>query len=151
MSNVLIGIIGVILFIGLALASTLFLGNRFSEAGNDAEAARVMSEGGQINRAFELYQINERQMPDGSGETGELNERVIAQMVTEGYLKSAPIGAEGGKWHVSPQGGAVLASIGSGEESEAVCRSARRQAGMTGDPMQCADPAILARDPCCIG
>ena len=39
MSSVLIGIIGVILFIGLALAGALFLGPRFQESSNTSKAA----------------------------------------------------------------------------------------------------------------
>ena len=43
MSNVLIGIIGVILFIGLALAGALFLGPKFQEAGANTKATTIMS------------------------------------------------------------------------------------------------------------
>jgi len=42
MSNVLIGIIGVILFIGLALAGALFLGPRFQESTNNSRGSAVI-------------------------------------------------------------------------------------------------------------
>ena len=151
MSNVLIGIIGVILFIGLALAGALFLGGRFSNTGNDAEAARMMSEGSQISHAFELYELGEGRMPDGTGESGEANERAITQLVSNGYLKDVPAGAKGGKWHVSDRGGAVLSHIGAGSQAEAVCQSARKQAGFTDETKVCSDPSIADNDPCCIG
>lgn len=151
MSNVLIGVIGVILFIGLALAGALFLGERFSNASNDAEAARVISEGAQINRAFELYQLNEGHMPDGSGETGELNERAIDQLVSTGYLKNTPAGAQSGRWHVGSEGGVVLSHIGSGESALAICTAARRQFGLNDEPKTCSDPEISDTDPCCVG
>src|SRR3546814_1833209 len=49
-----IGIIGVILFIGLALAGALFLGERFLGTKTDSEAARFIAEGAQIANAYEL-------------------------------------------------------------------------------------------------
>src|SRR3546814_10250090 len=64
MSNVLIGIIGVILFIGLALAGALFLGERFLGTKTDSEAARFIAEGAQIANAYELFGIQEGRYPD---------------------------------------------------------------------------------------
>jgi type II secretory pathway pseudopilin PulG len=54
MSNVLIGIIGVILFIGLALAGALFLGPRFQESSSNAEAAASIAAIQQVMSAVEL-------------------------------------------------------------------------------------------------
>ena len=59
MSNVLIGIIGVILFIGLALAGALFLGPRFQESRNSSGAAAGMQALSQVANAVELYNLNE--------------------------------------------------------------------------------------------
>lgn len=150
MSNVLIGIIGVILFIGLALAGALFLGGKFSDASNESEAARIISEGAQINRAFEMHRVEQGALPDGAGESGDANERAIAQLQTRGYLKSIPEGASG-KWHVSEQGGSVLSLIGTGEGAGAICATARKQAGFTDEPKSCSDSSISDGDPCCIG
>lgn len=57
MSNVLIGIIGVILFIGLALAGALILGDDFKSASTDSKAARVMSNISQIGAAAGMYTL----------------------------------------------------------------------------------------------
>ena len=52
MSNVLIGIIGVILFIGLALAGALFLGPRFTDAKSTSTAAAAIQAVSQISSAI---------------------------------------------------------------------------------------------------
>ena len=57
MSNVLIGIIGVILFIGLALAGALILGDDFSSANNQSKAARVVQTLQQVSSAANMYKL----------------------------------------------------------------------------------------------
>ena len=82
MSNVLIGIIGVILFIGLALAGALFLGPRFQESRNNADAATMSQGAAQVAHAVTMYRTNEgRDVPAGPKPTA---------LVSSGYLKSLP-------------------------------------------------------------
>ena len=57
MSNVLIGIIGVILFIGLALAGALILGDDFTSASSASQAAAVVSQVQQTVSAIEMYRL----------------------------------------------------------------------------------------------
>jgi hypothetical protein len=57
MSNVLIGIIGVILFIGLALAGALILGSDFTTATSSSKAATVSQQLTQISAAINMYQL----------------------------------------------------------------------------------------------
>ena len=57
MSNVLIGIIGVILFIGLALAGALILGDDFRSSSNDTKAAAVISQLHQMSNAVDMYEM----------------------------------------------------------------------------------------------
>jgi hypothetical protein len=64
MSNVLIGIIGVILFIGLALAGALILGDDFKSASNASQAAALMSQMKQAADAAEM-----RRLKTGVGST----------------------------------------------------------------------------------
>ncbi len=152
MSNVLIGIIGVILFIGLALAGALFLGPRFQNTSNETEAARYISEGAQISRAFELYGLNEGRFPDGVGETDtDENKRILTQMVKKGYLKSVPQGARSStpSWYIDSEKGAAMTAIGTGDGNKSVCESARRQAGFTDEIKECSASDISDKDPCC--
>ncbi len=81
MSNVLIGIIGVILFIGLALAGALFLGPRFQESAVSSSAASVMQMVSQTAQAASLRQVQ-------NGAAQATHGRVAEQLVAEGYLKS---------------------------------------------------------------
>lgn len=57
MSNVLIGIIGVILFIGLALAGALILGDDFKSASSSSQAAALMSQLKQAADASEMRRL----------------------------------------------------------------------------------------------
>jgi hypothetical protein len=57
MSNVLIGIIGVILFIGLALAGALILGDDFKSASSSSQAAALMAQLKQAADAAEMRRL----------------------------------------------------------------------------------------------
>lgn len=81
MSNVLIGIIGVILFIGLALAGANFLGPRFQQSTNTAKAAAIVQGMSQMADAAKMRKVSTgRSYPAGPADA----------LVTEGYLKSRP-------------------------------------------------------------
>jgi hypothetical protein len=163
MSNVLIGIIGVILFIGLALAGALFLGPRFSNSKTDAEAARYMSEGSQISKAYEMYALNEGVYPNGLDDKGvaldtsgkDETQSKLIQMKNKGYLKSIPMGGTGTNaqqiWYIDDSKGAALTLVGSGETSQRVCEAARKQAGFTDTVKACTATDISNSDPCCTG
>jgi type II secretory pathway pseudopilin PulG len=81
MSNVLIGIIGVILFIGLALAGALFLGPRFQESANTSKASAISSSIAQVAQAVEMYRLQE-----GS----EAAPSTTLAAIVPGYLKTMP-------------------------------------------------------------
>ncbi len=81
MSNVLIGIIGVILFIGLALAGALFLGERFQQSRNASNAASVMTSLDQMANAASMRRV----MIGSTGASGRGQ-----YLVDEGYLKTMP-------------------------------------------------------------
>ena len=80
MSNVLIGIIGVILFIGLALAGALFLGPRFQESSNTAKAAASMQAVSQLANAGNMFRVQEGRDYDSWSPSGLVGT----------YLKTAP-------------------------------------------------------------
>ncbi len=86
MSNVLIGIIGVILFIGLALAGALFLGPRFQEATANSKAASLQQAMQQLAQAASMYRVQEGQ-PLRAADYGTNTQTLIAK----GYLKSPAV------------------------------------------------------------
>jgi type II secretory pathway pseudopilin PulG len=148
MSNVLIGLIGVILLIGLALAGALFLGDSFGSASQEAQAARLMQEGSQISQAFELYGLDKGEFPSGT------SAQKIQTLVSTGYLKTQPSGGTTTSgtstgWVVDNARGAALTTIGSDAGSQKVCKAARAKLGFS-DPIKACDAAdIAANDPCC--
>jgi type II secretory pathway pseudopilin PulG len=83
MSNVLIGIIGVILFIGLALAGALFLGPRFQAATNDSRASAIVQALQQTQNAYEMRRVNV-----GTPTTADQGNAVVQTLIDEGYLKA---------------------------------------------------------------
>jgi hypothetical protein len=87
MSNVLIGIIGVILFIGLALAGALFLGVRFSDSRNTSVAASVVQAVSQVSNAANLASVE-----DARSVQAGLDPEILK---VRGYLKNVPINPSG--------------------------------------------------------
>jgi len=86
MSNVLIGIIGVILFIGLAIAGALFLGPRFTDSKSTSTAAATIQATSQIAYAYS-YSNAERAVKAQAGDN--------PSALTPGYLRSVPTNPAG--------------------------------------------------------
>ncbi len=80
MSQVLIGIIGVILFIGLALAGAMFLGPRFQESANNSRASASLQAVAQVAQAANMYQLQEG-FPSAN----------VSALTGGGYLKAVPV------------------------------------------------------------
>ena len=156
MSNVLIGIIGVILFIGLALAGALFLGPRFQEATNNSKASALVQSLSQTANAVNMYRVQEGKPLLASSYTTN-----VQTMVDAGYLKSAPASPAypQGMMTVDPTGTGtdvavdhVYSSTGAATSPAArsICMAVEKQAGATDPeermtPQQNWGPAIAAR------
>ncbi len=168
MSNVLIGIIGVILFIGLALAGALFLGPRFQESTNNAKAAAVAQSVSQIAHAANLYAANE-----GSSYISSTSENSgVDGLIAGKYIKSRPTNPVVSRMGVQ-YGGIVLSGSGvfagrgeyavmplsdgePGEDSDAVrvCRAIAQQNGQAvpadGSAPKAATPQDVGRNVGCM-
>ncbi len=151
MSNVLIGIIGVILFIGLALAGALFLGPRFQESLSTSKESAVVASMQQIGNAANLYQLqNGRAILPGTP--------LVSVLVADGSLKSAPTnpyaatGAAadtvfiGGDERGNTNGALrmVYSSLGSSKQARDSCFAIERQFGN-------ADPTAVVDTPTAFG
>ncbi len=135
MSNVLIGIIGVILFIGLALAGALFLGPRFQESTNNSKAAAIVQTMTQLANAANMYQVNEGTPLLAS--TFLTNGQTL---ISKGYLKSLPMNPLNSEQYVTVDrnGGdtavpvkVVFTSIGNDSKAKDICRIIERMGGAT--------------------
>lgn len=86
MSNVLIGIIGVILFIGLALAGAMILGTDFLTASSSSKAATIVQGLQQASNAYAMNTIKTgATIPATQGGT------LISTLITNKRLKVAPM------------------------------------------------------------
>ncbi|AXK44111.1 hypothetical protein [Erythrobacter aureus] len=88
MSQVLIGIIGVILFIGLALAGAMFLGPQFQKTSSTSRASAHLQAAAQIAHAADLYRAQE-----GVFATNPSN------LIARGYLKNVPVNPTAPVYH----------------------------------------------------
>jgi len=136
MSNVLIGIIGVILFIGLALAGALFLGPRFQESTINSKAAASVQAVSQTAHAATLYQTT-----SGASLANALDSATTLR--DAGYLKSIPgnpviaanvpfsIGTLGGiaRDGDSTRASYVLMYLGQSSTARDICIAIERQLG----------------------
>ncbi len=143
MSNVLIGIIGVILFIGLALAGALFLGPRFQSASNASKAAAISSVMQQTANAVGLYELDH-----GVKIPSSATDNVGGMLVASGHLKAVPTNPMSGApiTAVNSGGGVdtgpatyLYTNLGTDENSKRVCLEIERAAGST-DPETTAAP-----------
>ena len=132
MVNVLVGIVGVILFIGLALAGAAFLGPKFTEAMVNSKAMAVSQLTSQITMALTM-QRGDEQVP-------VVAKTNLVTLVPKGYLKDVPVNpfmGEGGYPFRALYSGAVesqdhyadvvFVSLGSGNENMMVCEAINRQ------------------------
>ena len=86
MSNVLIGIIGVILFIGLALAGALILGDDFRTAGASSKAATIVQGLQQTAIAYNMNTIR-----TGAPIPSSQGANIVSTLIANKRLKVAPI------------------------------------------------------------
>jgi hypothetical protein len=146
MSNVLIGIIGVILFIGLALAGALFLGPRFQESSNTSKAAAVTQAVQQVANAISLRNVDSGQQMLATNDATNLQ-----TLLTERYLKATPTNPftgsaatfrivdlpgnniEAARW--------VIMDLGTSTQAREACRAAERSFGVS-DPSDHIDTQV---------
>jgi type II secretory pathway pseudopilin PulG len=148
MSNVLIGIIGVILFIGLALAGALFLGPRFQEATNNSKASAVVQANAQLAQAAAMYRVQEGREWDNTRPEGLMPSYIKAMPtnVTSGQLGYGYRALDGNlaiSSTVAP-GYSTTGWLPDDEAGRTLCGAIARQSGQTvgadGSPPSAAAP-----------
>lgn len=132
MSNVLIGIIGVVLFIGLALAGALLLGDDFKSANNDTKGAAVVQAMNQTANAVQMYKLK-------TGGTKRAENLTDTSQLIPRFMKVAPVNPVtntpniilGDVWGNASSGAAVgvIMPLGDTDEAKNVCESIQRQSG----------------------
>jgi hypothetical protein len=151
MSHVIIGIIGVILFIGLAVAGAVYLGPKFVDSRIDAEAIGYLNQSSQISKAVEDYSSDRGRLPIEAGR------EPVEILVAEKYMKYAPEGGAAG-WTLNSSTKSLITPVsGSGDRANKVCISARIKAKMPNpstilkcDGSDAPGGALSPSDPCCL-
>jgi hypothetical protein len=133
MSNVLIGIIGVILFIGLALAGALILGDDFKTASSSSKAAAMSSVLQQTAAAASMYEVKTGR-PVTASTTNSNGEFLVPR-----FLKAKPVSPVGGgeilvvdqdgNAYSNAKGQFFFANIGTDAQAKDVCRAIEEGAG----------------------
>lgn len=153
MSNIFLVIMGVLIAAAAAIMTIYYGGDAFTKYSEEAEAARLVSEGAQVEAAVELYYRNNGQFPDNGDPMNELMDK--------DYLSHMPKGADfaTGDWIVDYDEGQIRATVGAADDEEAldICRTARRQLKMPDwenvykcDGSDYPGGRLSSREPCCI-
>jgi hypothetical protein len=130
MSNVLIGIIGVILFIGLALAGALFLGPRFQESTNNSKASAAVQAVSQVSSAANMANVQ-----NGTA----VQAGAVSGLASSGFLKSVPSNPTNSDAAAIPtlvtNAGAITGDAGYavmplGTNAGPICAAIAKQSGM---------------------
>lgn len=151
MSNVIIGIIGVILFIGMAVAGAVYLGPKFLDSRIDAEAIGYLNQSSQISKAVEDYSSDRGRLPIEAGR------EPVEILVAEKYMKYAPEGGAAG-WTLNSATKSLITPVsGSGDRASRVCIPARIKAKMPSpstilkcDGSDAPGGVLSPSDPCCL-
>ena len=135
-SNVLIGIIGVILFIGLALAGALILGDDFKSSSNETKATTVINTMSQISNAVNMRSLKMgegiRTVPSAIDQSSTLIPRFLKSAPVSPLNRTSPYGL------VEDTGGAnggyaavvyLILGVGGDKTAQTICETIQRQTG----------------------
>ncbi len=132
MSNVLIGIIGVILFIGLALAGALILGDDFRTSSSASKAAAVSQNLRQIAAAVSMYELRTGRTMIASDD----NKSLLQPRFLSSYPRNNPV--NGGTYRINDATAnehpgmpvaMVITPIGADSRARDACVAIEEQAG----------------------
>ena len=133
MSNVLIGIIGVILFIGLALAGALILGDDFTSSSATSKAAAITSIMQQTANAANMYELKtgNRIMAVNANTNGSFLVPRFLKLVPTNPHSQIQLGFvdSGGGGNTGLKAEYVYSNIGSDDVAKRICRAIEEGAG----------------------
>jgi hypothetical protein len=132
-SNVIIGIIGVILFIGLALAGASFLGGTLTDGRTQSDVAQIVTSGQQMATATRMYRVRTgSQLPNALNSASNLISAQILKAVPGNPIvqSNAPFTIdENGNINTTLRPAYVLMYLGQDERAYNACIEIEIQAG----------------------
>lgn len=178
MTTIILVIVGVLIAAAAALFMIFYGGEAYNQSQAKSEAARLVGEGVQIQAAVQAFRAQEDRMPglDGTGvDSVALWDLSCPNENGQKYLNNIPKGvgdappsfdcahrptsatAVSSPWKIDYNYGIARSIVGpaldsKGKETQAfaICRAARKQVGLTGDPKRCDAAGISNIEPCCI-
>ena len=122
MTSIVLVTIGIILAAVSAMMVVWYGGDAFDQGRIQAEAARLLTEGSQIERAVGLYRSQEGRTPDMVN-----HDDPMEALIQRRYLADRPLG-DNGRWFVDYSAGMIRSDLGAPDDARAlaVCRAARR-------------------------
>lgn len=175
MTTIILVSIGILIAAVAAVMVIFYGGDAFSGSTEKADAARLVGEGVQMQAAVQAFRAQEDRMPglDGTG----VDSVALWDLRCKDYLTSVPRGINKSEpqidctkprpvaadkvnyespWKIDYNYGIARSVIGNaqenGSDSQAmkICKAARKQIGLTGEPLRCDAAGISNREPCCI-
>jgi hypothetical protein len=179
MTTIILVIIGVLIAAASAMFMIFYGGDAYNASDAKAEAARLVNEGVMIQAAVQTFRAQEDRMPglDGSGVDSvalwdlscpDANGNRYMNQIPKGVntappafdCSKRPVKASDLKvespWKIDYNYGIARSVVGSAydgtKESKAfaICRAARKQMNLPGDPLRCDAEGITNKEPCCI-
>lgn len=122
MTTIVLTTIGIILAAASALMVFWYGGSAFDEGKINAQAARLVTEGAQIEKAEGMYRAQE-----GRRASVDNADDPLKALIDRRYLVNRPLG-DNGRWVVDYGNGMIRADVGSADDTRAlqICRAARR-------------------------
>lgn len=166
MTTVILLVLGILIAAVAALMMFFYGGDAYNESAAKADAARLVTEGGQLESAVSLYQIQEGKLPgDGVG----LDDKAMRDMISKQYLTHRPPGnkdKDGNPriWTVDYDMGIIRSTVGAADDQQAVgvCLQARKQLRLPrastasgvykcdGSDFPGSQGSLPGREPCCV-
>jgi len=166
MTTVILLAIGILISAIAVIMMYWFGGTAYDETKAKADAARLVTEGGQLESAVSIFQIQEGRLPgDGVG----LDDKAMKEMIEKQYLTHRPAGGrdkDGNEklWTIDYDMGIIRSTVGpaNDEQSVGICVQARKQlrlpAASTPNGVYKCDASdypgsngtLPGREPCCI-
>ena len=154
MTTIILVILGVLLAAAAALMVIFYGGEAFSDASSEAEAARLVKEGAEIEGAIELFTRQEHRYPGYGSKANGLSP--TEDLKARSYLTHMPQGSkmvDDADWVINYDDARIETAVGSAENDDAleVCRNVRRQLKIP-DPetVPACDEVLSSRESCCI-
>ncbi len=125
MTTTIMTVIGILLAAAAATMVYFYGGDAFYEGKVKAEAARLTSEGSQIERAIDLYESRYGRAPANAGDS----DSVMSEIMGKNFLDKSPEGSsQSSPWVVDYVNKMIRSDLGPEDSADAqkVCRYARR-------------------------